>query len=562
MQQPGTLRFVPAAGVTSVFTGAINTTGPIIQDGPGTTILSGSCSYPTGLTIASGTLGLRDVVNPTLLAGNFTLSGGTLEFNTVSTDTEYTGAVSGSGGLNKSGSKKLTLSGSTGNTYNGDTNILGGSVDLNKTSGYAIPGNLNFSPVTGAIFVRLLEDHQIAPSATVNFYGTGAQFLELLGHSLTVAGLSDSPGLAFVENSHSETGDYPTAVLTIDSAANSVFNGCLRDNDGTGTGKLALVKNGSGTLTLARNRCGLYTGGLTVNAGTLDYSNGIPPSCDYTVTGGTLIINRNTSIGAFQITGGVVSGTGTLTSNTAYDLQNGTVNVGLGGNVGLNKSGPGTVSLTKSLPGGNYTISEGTLNINALSKSIGSFQITGGEVSGTGTLTSSTAYDLQNGTVDVTLGGNVGLNKTQEGVVTLKSLNTYTGDTQIVAGTLALAENGQINSLSAINNDGTFLIADGSVSHTVGEITGAGSVVLSDHAQLTVSGMVQGALVIGNNAKLTIAPPPEEQGGGVGLAAGCVTPVPEPDTWFLLVSLGTVLAVAYFRKKGQAFSVNQQDASS
>ena len=378
MQQPGTLKFVPAAGITSTFSGTINTSGPIVQDGPGTTILSGGCAYPTGLTIASGTLALRDVSNPSLLAGNFSVGGGTLEFNTVNVDSNFTGVISGSGGLNKSGPKKLTLSGSTGNAYAGDTNIVAGNVDLNKTSGYAIPGNLNLLN-SGTVFVRLLGNNQIAPSATVNFSGTAHAFLELLGHSLTVTGLSDSTGLGFIENSDSETGDYSIGVLTIDGAANSSYNGCLRDNSSNGTGKLALVKNGSGTLTLSGNRTGIYTGGLTVNAGTLDYSGGILPAGSYTITGGTLNTGmRSTSIGTFQITGGTVTGTGTLTSSSAYDLQNGTVNVGLGGSAGLNKSGPGTVSLTRSLPGGNYAISGGTLNTNALSKSIGSFQITGG----------------------------------------------------------------------------------------------------------------------------------------------------------------------------------------
>ncbi len=144
------------------------------------------------------------------------------------------------------------------------------------------------------------------------------------------------------------------------------------------------------------------------------------------------------SIGAFQITGGVVSGAGTLTSNATYDLQNGTVDVGLGGNAGLNKSGPGTVSLTRSLPGGDYTISDGTLNLNALSHSINSFQITGGTVSGSGTLTSSTDYDIQAGTVNPILAGAVGLNKTGTGTAILANNNTYTGPTTITAGALQL----------------------------------------------------------------------------------------------------------------------------
>ena len=198
MQQPGMLKFAPAAGITSTFTGTINTTGPVIQDGPGTTILSGGCAYPTGLTIASGTLALQDVTNPSLLAGNFSVGGGRLEFNTVNVDTEYTGVISGSGGLNKSGVKKLTLSGSTGNAYSGDTNITEGKLDLNKTSGYAIPGNLNLM-CDKTVFVRLLQNNQIAPSATINVSGIAHPFVELLGHSLTVAGLSDATGLGFIE---------------------------------------------------------------------------------------------------------------------------------------------------------------------------------------------------------------------------------------------------------------------------------------------------------------------------------------------------------------------------
>jgi autotransporter-associated beta strand protein len=515
MQQPGTLKFMPAAGAISVFSGAINTPGPIIQDGPGTTILSGNCSYANGLTIVSGTLGLRDVTDPALLAGNFSVGSGRLEFNTVTANTEYTGVISGSGGLNKSGARKLTISGATGNLYSGDTNILGGSVDMNKTSGYAVPGNLNFSPQAGAIFVRLLGNNQVAPSAALSFNGSSAQILELMGHALTVAGLSDSPGLAFIENTDAETGDYATAVLTFDGAANSVFNGCLRDNNGTGTSKLALVKNGAGTLTLARNRCGMYTGGLTVNAGTLDYSGGVLPNCDYTITGGTLNTGHLSQlIGAFKITGGAVSGTGTLISNAAFDLENGTVDIGLGGNAGLIKSGPGIVSLTKSLPGGNYTIADGTLNLNALSQAIDSFHITGGVVSGTGTLTSNAAYDLQNGTVDIGLGGNAGLIKSGPGTVSLTK-NLPGGNYTISDGTLnlnALSQSigsfqitgGTVNGSGTLTSNAAYDVQAGTVNLILaGAVglnkTGTGTAILT--ANNTYTGpttITAGALQLGN----------------------------------------------------------------
>ena len=265
-------------------------------------------------------------------------------------------------------------------------------------------------------------------------------------------------------------------MLTIDGAASSVFKGCLRDNGGSGTGKLALVKNGSGTLTALGQQVRLYTGGLTVNAGTLDYSGGLLPSGSYTLTGGTLNTGaRSASIGAFQISGGTVSGSGTLTSSVAYDLQNGTVNVGLGGDVGLNKSGPGSVSLTRSLPGGNYTISGGTLEHRRLSKSIGAFQISGGTVTGSGTLTSSTAYDIQAGTVSVKLAGaSIGLNKTGPGTAVLSGGNTYTGPTTVASGTLELglsAQNTVLN-LGGANVQSGKMVFDYSGSDPAATIAG------------------------------------------------------------------------------------------
>ena len=406
MQQPGTLKFVPADGVTASSPARSTAAGPIVQDGPGKTIISGSGTFSAGMTISQRDAFLAGRRKPALLAGGLSVGGGALEFNTATVDSDCSGVISGTGGLNKSGVKKLTLSGSAGNTYGGDTNILQGYVDLNKTSGYAIPGNLNIVG-PGVVHVRLLRDNQSRS------FGHGKLFwnrIRILGIARPRADFGRhlrSLGNAFIENSDTESGDYSTGVLTIDSAANSSYKGCLRDNGGTGTGKLALVKNGAGTLTLSGNRCGIYTGGLTVNAGTLDYSSGVLPAGSYTITGGTLNTGAHSaSIGTFQISGGTVAGTGTLTSSSAYDLQNGTVNVGLGGSAGLNKSGPGSVSLTRSLPGGNYTISGGTLNINALSQ-VASAPSKSPAAPSTAPARSpaAAAYDIQGGTVNAKLGG-------------------------------------------------------------------------------------------------------------------------------------------------------------
>ena len=94
------------------------------------------------------------------------------------------------------------------------------------------------------------------------------------------------------------------------------------------------------------------------------------------------------------------------------------MNAVLAGSVGLNKTtsgaatvnaptytgtttdSSGTLTFTGGLPGGNYVINGGTLNINALIKNIGAFQIASRTLSGTGTLTSSGVDHVQGGTIN------------------------------------------------------------------------------------------------------------------------------------------------------------------
>jgi hypothetical protein len=247
------------------------------------------------------------------------------------------------------------------------------------------------------------------------------------------------------------------------------------------------------------------------------------------------------TIAGFQITGGSATGTtGTLTSSTAYDLQNGTVSVNLGGSAGLTKSTAGIVSLTKSLPGGNYVVSDGILNINALSQSIGTFKITGGKLSGAGVLTSNAAFDVEGGTVEAILAGNSGLTKSTNSVAVLTGVNTYLGTTQIDqnGGTLVLSAGGQINRLSLVDNDAAFVVADG--SHTLGNIVGTGALKIGDSAQLTATSIVQDSLVIGGDYSSLVAQ--------AAPAVAQSIPVPEPGMMTLLASLA-LAAAFFFRKK-------------
>jgi autotransporter-associated beta strand protein len=192
----------------------------------------------------------------------------------------------GGASLTKTGSGTLYIQGTAANTYSGDTNFNQGILVLAKTSGVAIPGALNMSAPYGSTMVVVQGANQLASSSVLNFQGGYWPHFLLNGNNVTVAGISDSSGTGVLEN----TQDSPAAncTLTINNTANYSYNGYIRDT-WSGSGKLALVKGGSGTLALIGSNTGGYTGGLTINAGTLDYSQGVLPSCTITINGGTLV---------------------------------------------------------------------------------------------------------------------------------------------------------------------------------------------------------------------------------------------------------------------------------
>ena len=102
------------------------------------------------------------------------------------------------------------------------------------------------------------------------------------------------------------------------------------------------------------------------------------------------------------------------------------------------------------MPAGNYTLTGGTFNLGSRSQSIGAFQITGGTITGSGTLTSSADYDVQAGTVGTILGGGaaIDLNKTGPGTAILSNNNTYAGLTTVSAGTLQLGTGSSMGSVA------------------------------------------------------------------------------------------------------------------
>jgi len=200
-------------------------------------------------------------------------------------------------------------------------------------------------------------------------------------------------------------------------------------------------------------------------------------------------------VAGVQLTGGSITGSGTLTSAAAFDLQAGGVSAILGGSAGANKTTAGTVTLSgvntytglttvsagtlaygasNVISSGAVTVSGSTaiLSLGAFIDSVGIVTVSnGGSITGTGTLTSSGTFEMQSGSVSAILGGpGIALNKTTSGTVTLSGANTYTGVNTISTGVLSVATigNGGVagNLGQASNAAANLILSGGTLQYT------------------------------------------------------------------------------------------------
>ena len=102
-------------------------------------------------------------------------------------------------------------------------------------------------------------------------------------------------------------------------------------------------------------------------------------------------------------------------------------------------------------------VNGGAFDLGGLADTVAGVRQTGGAIVN-GTLISTTAFDMQAGTVSAALAGAVGLNKTTSGTTTLTGANAYTGITTVGDGVLALgAFNERLANVSrVVVNGGTF----------------------------------------------------------------------------------------------------------
>jgi fibronectin-binding autotransporter adhesin len=508
------------------------------------------------LTNSANTMGDSTVINAGTLeiggagrlqSGSYSYSitnSGAFSYNSTANQT-LSGVISGAGALTKSNSSTLTLSGN--NTYSGTTTISAGTIEIGAAGRLGAGSYAQNISNNGTLIYSGTNDQTLSGILS----GTGA-LTKNAASTLTLSGDNTYSGATTINAGTLEIGNGLTAG-SLNAASAITVNGALAFNrsdditQGThfstaaigGTG--SIVQNGSGTLTL--NAANTYSGGTTLNTGTLVIGN--------TAAAGTGTITQTdaTSVLKFDTTGTITNAmsvynvlatqsatlSGAITVNNAtWDIDTGdtlTVSGAVSGSGGVTKNGGGTLILSGSNSyNGSTVINAGTLNA-ANANALGSNNTV--EVNG-GTLLVSTD--------DAINGKNITLNGTSTTVAGLAFSGNYSG----LVNNLTLSNNSIIDlgdgsvsimfdtivmstyMLDIYNWTGTTLWGGGTGNDTDKVYFGPD---LSDAALAKIrfhSGAVGvGDSFLGSGYDLGL----QVTSFNAGLSGYHIIPVPEPETW-------------------------------
>lgn len=395
------------ASYSTYYAGAITGAGNLTKNGTGLLILAGASDYSGETVVNTGTLEIRNALalGSTAgrtrllsgarldLSGDITVSGETLltpYLASVSGNNTWTGTVQGVVGstlifeaaagaqLNVSGAvnaadiegsaHSVTLTGSGVGVLSGN---FSNSLSLTKsgTGSWTLSGNNTFvngiAHTQGELILGSYGAANASAPNTVTFSNNAnTKILSLRGTSSIIGGLVSTSSTGVT----TQNGGSTDAILTIQTTANRTYLGTLAD--GTGGGKLSLLKNGSATQVLGG--ANTYTGNTTVAAGTLQL--------DFAQTGAptSQILSSST---ALIMAGGTLSVTGSSTAANSQTVQSTTV-----------APGTSTISVTRHAT----TPQDVVLNLGAITAQNGgrvNFVLPSGTQSATNGIRTTTSND-------------------------------------------------------------------------------------------------------------------------------------------------------------------------
>ncbi len=479
-------------GTTATINGVISGTGGSLGiDAAGIITLNGVNTYTGATNIISGGLeiGGAGQLGGGSYAGAVSNNGAVLRINTSANQT-LSGAISGTGALVKLNTGTLTLSAQ--NTFTGNTTVDAGVVNLAGGGGAAgtIRGSVTVSnngsslrldtgDATGYnggasalttinltdegnlhnnMDARIAGGNQTLGNAVINM--TGASITGVAGSNLdfflggsavntfassttsTISGtaldLRQSQGVTF----NVEAGTTPSGVdLEVSSMLTNKAPTATGPGTGTSYGNNPLIKTGAGVMKLtgASN----HTGNTTINGGTLDltsgqlYTGAYQSSAVVTVnTGATLRINNiayNETVGSAASLGGLRDyANARVINGGTFEVTGGTHSAGNDFSVGTNG---GTFRYNPAVTTSTLTLS-GNANSNI-------------PIAGALTLDA-----VGNVAISEIIEGAGSLTKTGAGTLSLSAANTYTGNTTVNAGTLAVSGSSLLDSASLVVNGG------------------------------------------------------------------------------------------------------------
>jgi fibronectin-binding autotransporter adhesin len=391
------------------------------------TIGSQTLTVATDATLTSGTAGLA--FTGATLTGDATFAVDTGAALT------FTGAMSGSFGITKSGGGVLTLADASGH---GNTTVSGGRLNVNFLSALGTTTG-TLSMAAGTTLGNTSGD-----AVTV-----GNAKAIALGSSLAFAGpsaLNLGSGVATLSATNTTI---DVAVSTLTFGGNVVGNG------------LGITKTGSGTLVFTHLGVGAYTGNTTISQGEL-FLDGLSVLGGGTGTivtiqnGAFLRIGSSASVGNVTVntwTGGVISG-------TTVDLN-------------VNFTSSGTLSPTDSFINGTQNITSG-ITVSATANYFGAIPASPVAdrivIQNSGTLQSLSSFDIEptqgvlvsTGTatfnvsgaggqrlfLESTVSGSGALRKNGANNLRLLGNNTYTGGTIIEQGIIGIVADASLGAVS------------------------------------------------------------------------------------------------------------------
>jgi fibronectin-binding autotransporter adhesin len=446
-----TLTIGSTNNLSGTFSGVISNgmgTGSLVKAGTGTENLTGANTYSGTTAVNAGTLALGSggsIANtPSITLGSGT-TGGTLQL----------GDANGVTNLTLTAATPITSSGS------GTNSIVGGN---SSVSTLAINSATAYALGTAAQPVILGGAGTNQNNLALNDIGTG---IVTIGNGNQYSGgTSVSSGATLIDNSNS-TGFGANAAaskVTIASGGTAMINVGGSNNynytfAGLGTAKFSFTSSGVGDTTTATTAFNGFTGTVEV-ANPSGGGNKLAINGDAGVTGATLLIDSGATV---YVSGG--------TNNFEAISLNGTGN----------SEGLGAIRIQGATLGGNITL----LGSSTIGDGGGTVtgNIASGAATGTQTLTfvngaSSNAVTLSGNISNGGTGGTVALMENHSGgVTTLSGTNTYTGATNITAGTLMAGSTGAFSPNSAVvlaNTVGATLNTTG-FSTTVGSLAGGGT---------------------------------------------------------------------------------------